>query len=128
MAKNKKAGKKILIVDDDKDFLSILKTKFTIEGFVVVTAEDGQEGLSAAEKEKPDLIITDVLMPIMDGIEMAKKIREANKNALILILTNIQDIDYTKNIEKSGEFDYLIKSELRINEIVGKVKTKLGIK
>ncbi|MCX6720511.1 MAG: response regulator [Candidatus Staskawiczbacteria bacterium] len=128
MKKNINVGKKILVVEDDKDFASILKTKFTTEGFVVVTAGDGQEGLEVAEREKPDLIITDVLMPIMDGIEMAKKIREANKNVLILILTNIQDVDYTKNIEKSVEFDYLIKSELRINDIVGKVKVKLGIK
>lgn len=67
-------------------------------------------------------------MPIMNGIEMAKKIKEANKNVLILFLTNIQDVDYTKNIEKSGDFDYLIKSESRIKDIVDKVKVKLGIK
>jgi Response regulator containing CheY-like receiver, AAA-type ATPase, and DNA-binding domains len=123
----KKINKKVLIVEDDKDFLSILKTKFTGEGFSVVTAEDGQEGINAVKEEKPDLIFSDVLMPGMDGIEMAKKIREFDKNVLIVFLTNIKDVDYTKNVEGSGEFDYLIKSDLSISDIVGKAKSKLGL-
>lgn len=124
----KKIGKKVLIVEDDKDFLSILKIKFTSEGFSVVTAEDGERAISVAEKEKPDLIISDVLMPKMDGIEMAKKIKESNKNVLVTFLTNIKDADYTKKIEESGEFDYLVKSDLGISDIVDKVKIKLGLK
>ena len=123
----KKINKKVLIVEDDKDFLSILKTKFTGEGFSVVTAEDGQEGINAVKEEKPDLIFSDVLMPGMDGIEMAKKIREFDKNVLIVFLTNIKDVDYTKNVEGSGEFDYLIKSDLSISDIVDKAKSKLGL-
>jgi two-component system alkaline phosphatase synthesis response regulator PhoP len=123
-----KINKKILIVEDDKDFLSILKIQFTGEGFSIVTAENGEEGINMAEEEKPDLILSDILMPKMDGIEMAKKIKESNKNILIIFLTNIKDTDYTKNIEKLGEFDYLIKSDLRINDIVDKVKIKLGLK
>ena len=120
-------GKKVLIVEDDKDFLSILKIKFESEGFSVVVAQNGEEGISVAEKEKPDLIFTDILMPKMDGIEMAKKIKESNKNALIIFLTNMKDVDYTKDAEKSGEFDYWVKSDLRISEIVDKAKTKLGL-
>lgn len=124
----KKTVKKILIVEDDKDFLSILKIKFTSEGFSVVTAENGEEGLKMAEEEKPDLVLSDVLMPKLDGVEMAKKIKEANKNTLIILLTNIKDTGYSENMKKLGEFDCLIKSELRINDIVDKVKAKLGIK
>ncbi len=122
-----KINKKILIVEDDKDFLSILKTKFESEGFFVVTAEDGEAAIRAAKEEKPDLILADVLMPKMDGIEMAKKIKEANKDISIVFLTNIKDTDYTSKIEKSGEFDYWVKSDLPIAEIVEKVKLKLGI-
>ena len=122
-----KINKKILIVEDDKDFLSILKTKFESEGFFVVTAEDGEAAIRAAKEEKPDLILADVLMPKMDGIEMAKKIKEANKDALIVFLTNIKNTDYTSKIEKSGEVDYWVKSDLPIAEIVEKVKLKLGI-
>jgi len=123
----KKIEKKVLIVEDDKDFLSILKIKFTTEGFSVATAENGEEGLAAVEKEKPDLIISDVLMPKLDGIEMTKKIKELNEDAKIILLTNIKDADYTASIKKTGSLDYLIKSDLRINDIVEKAKIKLGI-
>jgi len=121
-------SKKILIVEDDEDFLSILKIKFISEGFSIATAKDGEEGIIMAEKEKPDLIMSDILMPIMDGIEMARKIKESDKDAQILFLTNIQDADYAKRLENSKEFDYLIKADLRIDEIVEKVKKKLGVK
>lgn len=122
-----KLNKKILIVEDDEDFTSILKIKFTSEGFDVVSAKDGEEGVSLAESEKPDLIISDVLMPKMDGLEMAKKIKGVNKNVIIIFLTNVKDIAYTENPEGLGGSEYLIKADLRINEIVEKVKAKLGI-
>jgi len=122
-----KINKKILIVEDDKDFSSILKIKFESEGFSVVTALDGDDGVVAAEKEKPDLIISDVLMPRMDGIQMAEKIKESNKDAVVVFLTNIKDVDYVEKNKKSAGFEYLIKAELRISEIVDKVKQKLGL-
>jgi DNA-binding response OmpR family regulator len=122
-----KANKKILIVEDDEDFISILRTKFEKEGFPVVTAENGEMAVAVAEKEKPDLIISDILMPKMDGIEMAKKIKEFNKDVMIVFLTNIKDVDYTKGIEKLTGFDYWIKSDLPIDEIVGRVRAKLGL-
>jgi len=128
MAKaTKKFNKKVLIVEDDKDFLSILQTKFTADGFSVVVAENGEEGVIVAEKEKPDLIFSDILIPALNGIEMAKKIRESNKEVAVIFLTNMRDENYLKEIEKSG-FSYLIKSDLRISEIVDKAKEKLGIK
>lgn len=121
-------GKKVLIVEDDQDFISILKIKFTNEGFSVVTAEDGEEGVAVADKEKPDLIMSDVLIPKLGGLEMAKKIRETDKKVPIVFLTNLKDADYINNIKKSGDFDYWIKSDLPISEIVKKVKVKLGVK
>jgi DNA-binding response OmpR family regulator len=127
--KNYPAGhkQKVLVVEDDKDFLSILKIKFADEGIFIVSAEDGEEGISVAEKEKPNLILADILMPKINGIEMIKKIRESDENVSVIFLTNIQDADYTKDIEELGGAEYLIKSELRINDIVEKVKNKLTI-
>ena len=127
MPEQNKINKKILIVEDDKDFLSILQIKFTAEGFSVVTAQDGEEGIRVAEKEKPDLIFSDVLLPKMDGLEMVKKIKESNNNTSIIFLTNIKDSEHMENARKLGDFDYLIKSDLRINDIVDKAKIKLGI-
>jgi len=120
----KTINKKILIAEDDKDFLAILQKKFGLNGFDIVVAEDGEEGIIIAEKEKPDLILSDVLMPKMDGLAMAKKIRETNKDVPIMFLTNLKD---DSTAERPSEFDYLIKSELRIDDIVTKVKRKLGV-
>jgi len=120
MAKKKK---KILIVEDDEDFLSILKMKFKKEGFLVVTATDGIMGLTEAESEKPDIIVSDMLLPKMEGLEMAKKIREFNPKLPILFLTNLKE---TEEIKKANDFEYLIKADLTINDIITKVKEKLG--
>ncbi|OGZ72434.1 MAG: hypothetical protein A2908_03295 [Candidatus Staskawiczbacteria bacterium RIFCSPLOWO2_01_FULL_38_12b] len=120
-----KINKKILIVEDDEDFSFILEKRLTIEGFFVVIAKDGEDGVLVSEKEKPDLIFSDMLMPKMDGMAMAKKIRETNTKVPIIFLTNIKDVSYTENIKKSDNFEYLIKSDTRINEIVEKAKSKL---
>lgn len=120
MAKN---NKKILIVEDDEDFLSILEKVFISEGFSVVKAKDGENGAGVAEKEKPDLIISDVLMPRLDGPSMAKKIRELGISAPIMFLTNVENQE-----PDNKEFDYLIKTKLHIDEIVDRVKKKLDQK
>lgn len=122
-----KINKKILIVEDDEDFVYILEKKFTGEGFSIITAKNGQEGVIIAEKEKPDLILSDVLMPKMDGMAMAKKIQEFNPDLPVIFLTNIKDAGATTDTQKSDKFDYLIKSDIKMDDIVSKVKMKLGI-
>src|SRR3989344_3239787 len=69
-------NKKILIVEDDKDFSWILRQSLESQFLTVVYAMDGEEGLAMAQKENPDLIVIDILMPKMDGITMARKIKE----------------------------------------------------
>ena len=120
-------NKKILIVEDDEDFVFILEKKFTTEGFLVVTAKDGQEGIAAVEKEKPDLIISDMLMPKIDGMGMAKKIRETNPSVPIIFLTNIKDDNYIASFKESDHLEYLIKSNTSIDDIIAKSKITLGI-
>jgi len=120
-------NKKILIVEDDKDFLFILQKKFTAEGFQVVNAQDGEAGANMAEMENPDLIISDILLPKMNGTEMAKKIKALKPETKIIFLTNVKDIDYIGDEIKSGGYDCLIKSDLHIEDIVAKVKNKLGV-
>ena len=122
-----KIDKKILLVEDDEDFIYILEKKFTSEGFSVITAKDGQEGATIAEQEKPDLIISDMLMPKMDGATMGQKIRETNTRVPIIFLTNIKNVDSTTEVQKSDTFDYLIKTDTSPNEIVAKAKEKLGL-
>jgi DNA-binding response OmpR family regulator len=124
----KKLNKKILIVEDDPNFIAILKQKFNQEGFTTFTAQDGKEGLNMALKEEIDLVISDVLLPLLIGVEMIKKIKEKKDDLPVVLLTNVKDNDYadiTKNLKK---VDYLIKSDVRIDEILKIVKKKLGIK
>ena len=123
------ANKKILIVEDDKSFLWILKQSFVSEGLSVITAEDGELGLSMAENEKPDLILLDILVPKMDGIEVAKELKKIGNKAQIVFLTNLKDAEHISEamgtVEKT---DYIVKSDSSIDSIVKTVKDKLGVK
>ncbi|MBI2050130.1 MAG: response regulator [Candidatus Staskawiczbacteria bacterium] len=121
-----KLNKKILIAEDDKSLLLVLQEKFTNEGFSVVTALDGEEGLIVAEKEKPDLLLLDIRMPKIDGITMARKIKEAGNNAPIIFLTNLDDIKHISEAIEVSKSDYLVKSDWKLDDIVKKVKEKLG--
>ncbi|KKQ21684.1 MAG: Response regulator receiver domain protein [Parcubacteria group bacterium GW2011_GWA2_37_10] len=122
-------NKKILIVEDDKNFLWILKQSFISEGFAVVTADDGEKGLESATSEKPDLILLDILMPKMDGIAVAKRLKEIGNKAQIMFLTNLKDVQHiSEAVDTVKETDYIIKSDFHIDAIVAMVKTRLGIK
>lgn len=124
-----KIDKKILIVEDDKSFLWILKQNFDNEGFSVVFAEDGEAALKMAAEEKPDLILLDILLPKMDGIAVAKKLKETGIGSQIIFLTNLKDADHiSQAIEVAKETDYIVKSDLHVNQIVARVKEKLGVK
>jgi len=120
-------NKKILIVEDEDNLLAILKTKFEEVGFLILIAEDGEQGIAVAQKGAPDLILSDILIPKIDGVNMAIKIRESGNKVPIVFLTNTKDSDY---IGKMGElgFEYLIKSEHQIDEIISRVKKILDIK
>lgn len=118
--------KKILIVEDDKDFLWILKTSFTNQPFSMIYAENGEDGLIMAEKEKPDLILIDILLPQMDGITMAQKIKEKGLNPQMIFLTNLKDPNrISKVMETVGQADYIVKSDMHINDIIARVKDRL---
>jgi two-component system OmpR family response regulator len=121
-----KLNKKILIVEDDKDLLSALQEKFRKEGFSVVTALDGEEGFNVAEKEKPDIILLDIKMPVIDGITMARKLKEAGINVPIIFLTNLDDLKHISDAIGVSKSDYLVKSDWDLDDIVKHVKAKLG--
>jgi DNA-binding response OmpR family regulator len=124
-----KINKKILFVEDDKSFLWILHQSFSEEGFAVVFARDGEEGLRLVETEKPDLILLDILLPKMDGLTMAKKLKEKGFAPQIIFLTNLKDSDHiSEAIEIFKEIDYIIKSDLGIDQIIKRAKERLGMR
>lgn len=122
-------NKKILIVEDDKNFLWVLRESFNnVKELSVFVAEDGEEGLKIAEKENPDLILIDIMLPKMDGITMAKKIEEGNIKAKMIFLTNLKDLKHVSEaMNVMPEVDYIVKSDMKIEDIVARAKEKLGI-
>jgi len=121
-------NKKILIVEDDKEYLWIMRQSLEDENLTIVYAGDGEEGLKMAEKEKPDLILLDIIMPKMDGIEMAKKLKEKGIKSKVMFLTNVKDEKKISDaIEVVKETEYIVKADLHIDQIVKRVKSKLGL-
>jgi DNA-binding response OmpR family regulator len=119
--------KKVLIVDDDAFLSGIYATKLELENFAVVSASDGEEGVKAALKEKPDIILMDVLMPKLDGFEALKRIKAdpETKDIPVIMLTNLgQKEDVEKGLQE-GAADYLIKAHFVPAEAVEKIKAVL---
>jgi two-component system alkaline phosphatase synthesis response regulator PhoP len=105
------SSEKILLVDDEKDILEFLKYNFEKEGYAVFTAQDGIEGKSLAFKNKPDLIILDIMMPGLDGVELCKDLRESDDftDTLIVFLT-ARGEDYSQIAGfEVGADDYITK-------------------
>jgi DNA-binding response OmpR family regulator len=122
--------KKILFVEDEIAMLNALANKFRQEDFAVFTASDGEEGVKLALKEKPDLLMLDIIMPKLDGIGVIKKVRENakwGKDVPIIMLTNLSDPEHVSEAAKYGVYDFLVKTDWRLDEVVQMVKTKLGI-
>lgn len=121
-------GKKILVVDDDLTLREMYEERLKFDGFIVIGASDGEEAIQKAQSEMPDVILLDVMMPKINGIDVMKKLREDDntKNIPIIILTAlIQEIDKIKAMmtDKDG---YLIKSEQMPKEVIAKVHEILG--
>ncbi|MBU0731937.1 response regulator [Patescibacteria group bacterium] len=123
-----KGKKKVLIVEDERVLLTALSNKFTLEGFDVEMASNGQEGLNKALAEHPDMILMDILMPVMDGMTMLEQLRKDTwgKNAEVIILTNLADTGSVSEALDRGTFDFLVKSDWKMEEIVKKVREKLA--
>jgi DNA-binding response OmpR family regulator len=122
--------KKILIVEDEEAMRHALSEKFKNSGFLVVTAPDGEAGLEIFKKEKPDLVMLDILMPKMDGISLTKKIRENSawgQEVPIVMLTNLADPDSVSEVAGLGVFDFLVKTDWKLDDVVNLVKKKLGV-
>ena len=101
--------KSILIIDDDPLIRKTLTSHFSKKGFEVLLAEDGNEGLQKYEESFPDLVLLDIRLPDMDGLEALRKIKERKKNACIIIMTAYDDMKTTVEAVKSGAFEYLVK-------------------
>jgi len=126
------ADKKIvLVVEDDGSLRNALFDKLKLKGFFPVEARNGEEGLQFALRDRPDLILLDILMPDMDGITMMKKLRATDtwgKQVPIILLTNLSsdNEEITKAVSEGGPVQFLIKSDLTIDAVLEKVSEQLS--
>ena len=122
----KKNDIKILLVDDEPDILEIVKYNLSNEGYQVITAENGHEGVKKAKKELPQLIILDVMMPEMDGIEACELIRKTPdlKNSIVTFLT-ARGEDYSQVAGFDAGADDYITKPIKPKVLVSKVKALL---
>ncbi|MEK7131286.1 MAG: response regulator [Patescibacteria group bacterium] len=121
------AKNKILIVEDDLELLEVLKKKFAMEKFEVLEAINGKTGLVEAFQHHPDLILLDIVMPVMDGMTMLKKLRADSwgKNVFVILLTNLSDESKVAEAMQHSVFDYLVKADWKIDDVVKKVRERL---
>lgn len=117
---------KILIAEDDLFIAEVYFAKLNSEGFDVHMASNGEEALATFEKVNPAIVLLDILMPKMDGWEVLNKIRKINKDAIIIMLTNVGDKTSIDKAMEVGANDYFIKSFFTPEEIVKKIRQYIG--
>ncbi|EFR44489.1 response regulator YycF [Streptococcus pseudoporcinus] len=115
--------KKILIVDDEKPISDIIKFNLTKEGYDIMTAFDGREAIAAFEEGKPDLVILDLMLPEMDGLEVAKEIRKTSHIPIIMLSAKDSEFDKVIGLE-IGADDYVTKP-FSNRELLARVKAHL---
>ena len=117
--------KKILIVEDDALILDTLTQRFQEEGFYVTGVVDGDRALSVAFEEHPDVILLDIVIPGLDGMEVLNSLRkdEWGKKVPIILLTNLSDSGRVAEAVSYGVYDYLVKSDWKLDSLIQKVKT-----
>ena len=132
MKSTKKKAKSIVveIIEDEKILLKNLGDAFEEEGMKVIRAEQGDQGLSLALKKHPNVILLDILMPVMDGLTMLRKLREDKwgKDAMVVILSNLTDADAMRESMQNHATYYLVKADWGLKTIVEKVKQLMAEK
>jgi DNA-binding response OmpR family regulator len=116
-------GKRILIVDDESAILQTLRFNLERNGYAVATAGDGRTAIALAATERPDLIIMDIMLPVLDGIEACKEIRKTSGVPIIMLTARDQEIDKVLALELGAD-DYVTKP-FSLHEFLARVKARL---
>src|ERR1017187_1995715 len=111
---------KLMLVEDDNNLREIYEARLQAEGYTIVTAKDGEEALVVAKAERPDLIISDIMMPKISGFEMLDILRNTDnlKNVPVIMLTALGQNDDQQRADKLGADRYLVKSQVTLEDIV----------
>ena len=119
---------KIILVEDDEMLAEIYQTRLQLAGFTCLRANNGMAGLELIQKEIPDLVLLDLMMPIMSGHEVLQAMRSSDwgKDIKVIVLTNISEAEAPEGIEKLGITEYIVKANLMHDELAEKVKAALS--
>src|SRR5665213_1182714 len=116
-------NKKILVVDDESAILQTLRFNLERSGYAVVTASDGRNAIAVAQREQPDLIVLDIMLPVLDGVEACKEIRKFSPVPIIMLTAKDQEIDKVLALELGAD-DYVTKP-FSLHEFLARVKARL---
>jgi two-component system alkaline phosphatase synthesis response regulator PhoP len=122
-------AKKILIIEDEKIICDLLERKLTREGYSVVIATNGIDGLVKMREDRPDIVLLDIIMPKMGGFEVMEEMNkdETLKDIPVIVVSNSGQPVEIDRIKKMGAKDWLIKTEFDPQEVLEKVKKQIGI-
>ncbi|PIP21591.1 MAG: two-component system response regulator [Candidatus Nealsonbacteria bacterium CG23_combo_of_CG06-09_8_20_14_all_40_13] len=116
---------KVLIIDDEETILKMYGTKLSMAKIEVLTSEDGQKGIEMAAKEKPDVILLDIIMPNINGLDVLKmlKIRDETKNIPVYLLTNLPQEASGEKAKELGAAGYMVKAEFEPQKLLEKIQS-----
>lgn len=119
--------KKIAIIEDDYTISEMYKIRFELEGFQVYIATNGKDGLSLVEKERPDIILLDLMMPDMNGDEMLQAMRKTNwgKTIPVIVLTNVSPDEAPPTLQPLDIHDYIVKANTTPHMVLEKILAAL---
>jgi len=100
---------RVLVVDDEPDFIELLREFLTAKGYEVIAASNGEEALRKVKEERPHLILLDVRMPKMNGLEVLKQVREIDHEVGVIMVTAVNEEETGRQALKLGAFDYITK-------------------
>lgn len=119
---------KILLVEDDSNLREIYGARLEAEGYEIISASDGEEALALAVRERPELIISDVMMPKISGFDMLDILRSTpeTRSVKVIVMTALSQEEDRKRGEQLGADRYLVKSQVTLDDVVGITKELLG--
>lgn len=122
------AAAKILIIEDDRYISKMYQLKLSLDGFDVQVADNGRIGVDKVGEFKPDIVLTDILMPEMDGFEVIKTMKSEpeTKDIPILIMSNLGQEDHIQKGLELGALGYIVKSQYTPSKVVEKIKEILA--
>ena len=117
-------SKVILFIEDEQALQKTMGDRLSQEGYEVVAALDGEVGLKSVQEKKPDLILLDLILPKIPGLEVLKKLKEAKetKDIPVIVLTNLEEMEKVDKALELGATTYLVKANYSLEEVVEKIK------